>query len=154
MGILKFGFPERLFYDNKEDSIAFLDGLDIDLTIEPLYNYPTLGQVKIAIRETTFQADVGQIVTEPNKTKWVCGLYKGGELKTPIYIEDVQEDIDKVKSIYFQRGDDEAIFEFLRCLSKFCGSIVFYHDSGNIVVVRESKTIEQLKQELGYYIKD
>ena len=48
MGTLKFGFPERTFYDTKEDqkTQAFSGEIDIDISVEPSFDLPTLGQVK------------------------------------------------------------------------------------------------------------
>ncbi|GAA4160752.1 hypothetical protein GCM10022217_25280 [Chryseobacterium ginsenosidimutans] len=148
MGVSKYGFPERLFFDNKDDDKTsyFLEEIDIDLSVESKFDYPSLGQVKAAISETSFQFDNGQIIEEFGNKKWACRLYENGEVKTPIYINHVIFDNDKVKDISFQRGDDKAIIEFLWHLSKYCGSILFYCDTGSMILIRTDKTIEETQK--------
>ncbi|RIV20411.1 hypothetical protein DYU11_20395 [Fibrisoma montanum] len=140
MGVLKFGFPERSFYDNKEDNQTetFATEVGLVLASTPPFDYPMLQQVKSAAFQTSYEVDQGMI--EENGTKkWACSLFKNGHLKTPIYIENVEVDTDKVTCLHFERGDDQAIIEFLQHLSQYCGSILLYEDTGFAKLIRHVK---------------
>jgi hypothetical protein len=138
MGVLKFGFPERVFYDNKGDSNTQTLAAEIGLVLAstPPFDYPTLQQVKSAAVQTSYVVEGEEIVEENGRKKWVCGLFKAGDLKTHVYIEDVEADTDKVSCLEFERGDEQAILEFLHYLSQYCGSVVFYEDTGVAKLIR------------------
>ncbi|GAB2585395.1 hypothetical protein [Spirosoma areae] len=120
------------FYDNKEDSKTqgFAIEAGLVLTNTPPFNYPTLSQVNEAAARTSYEVEREEFIEEANGENWVCGLFKDGALKTLIRVENDEVETDKVTCIHFECGDDQAIIEFLQCLFQYCGSVIFYDDTG------------------------
>ena len=148
MGVSKFAYPEKVFFDHKSDpnTISFLSGVDIDLASECKFGLPILEQVKFAITQTSYDYGEGEIIEDFGRQRWTNSLSKNGEIMTAIYIDN----IDEIDSISFDRGDENAILEFLWHLSKFCGSILFYVSAGNMTLVRTDRTMERIREDLGY----
>ncbi|MFY7732407.1 MAG: hypothetical protein ACOVSR_02910 [Bacteroidia bacterium] len=152
MGVSKFAYPEKIFFDYKSDpnTRSFLSGVDIDLTSDCKFGLPTLEQVKFAIAQTSYDYIEGKIIEDFGRQRWANSLSKNGEIMTAIYIDNVKNDKDEIDSISFERGDETAILEFLWHLSKFCGSILFYVSAGNMTLVRTDRTMERIREDLGY----
>jgi hypothetical protein len=152
MGVSKFAYPEKIFFEHKGDpsTHSFLAGVDIDLTSDCKFGLPTLGQVKLAITQTSYDYVEGEIIEDLGRKRWDSSLSKNGEIMTAIYIDNVKNDKDEIDSIAFERGDENAILEFLWHLSKFGGSILFYVTAGNMTLIRTDRTMEKIREDLGY----
>lgn len=151
MGNSIYAIPIKKLYDEKDEPTmeSFTSGLDIDFNVKAECKYPTVTEIKKAINNAGLEITVEQNKNFQEQDGWCCGIKEPEGFDTPVSVDNVKDQDELITDILsFPRGKWETVMKMLFELVGIIGPILFYCDSGQMTMIREDKTIEQLLKEL------
>ena len=146
-----YAIPIKKLYEEKNDSTmeSFTSELDIDLNVNIPCKYPTVIEIKKAINDAGLEITIEQNKNFQEQDGWCCGIREPEGYDTPISADNVKSHNELITDILsFPRGKWETVIKFLFELEKIIGPILFYCDTGQMTMIKEGKTTEQILKEL------
>ena len=146
-----YAIPIKKLYDEKNDPTmeSFTSDIDIDLNIEIPCSYPTVLDLKKAINDAGLEISVEQNKNFQKQDGWCCGIKEPEGYDTPVSADKVKSESELITDIIsFPRGKWETVISLLIKLEKIIGPILFYCDSGQMTMIKQGKTVEQILKQM------
>ena len=146
-----YAIPIKKLYDEKNDPTmeSFTSDLDIDLNTEIPCTYPTVLDLKKAINDAGFEISIEQNKNFQEQDGWCCGIKEPEGYDTPVSADKVKSESELITDILsFPRGKWETVISLLIELEKTIGPILFYCDAGQMAMIKQGKTTEQILKEM------
>lgn len=150
MGNTIYAIPMRKIYDESQDAKtkAFVEDLHIDFTKKVSCRYPTIIDIRSSIESIGLKIEEEKYNNYQGIEGWCCRIIDTNNLKTLISVDKVRSQHELITDIIsFPDSNSETSIRLLIKLEQRIGNILLYCDSGEMTIIKNGKTVEQIFKE-------